>query len=111
MSFEELWPAYEAKMKAGGAESSSDAAINAFKYNLKVLTSGASTMIPESALDSVADLPEFDKLDITPKPELLKQCVVLKLNGGLGTGMGLDRAKSLLKVNGDNTFLDLIAKQ
>jgi len=111
MSFEELWPAYEAKMKAGGAESSSDAAINAFKYNFKVLTSGASTMIPESALDSVADLPEFDKLDITPKPELLKECVVLKLNGGLGTGMGLDRAKSLLKVNGDMTFLDLIAKQ
>merc|ERR1740130_1729760 len=68
-------------------------------------------MIPESALDSVADLPEFDKLDITPKPELLKECVVLKLNGGLGTGMGLDRAKSLLKVNGDMTFLDLIAKQ
>jgi len=111
MSFEELWPAYEAKMKAGGAESSSDAAINAFKYNFKVLASGASTMIPESALDSVADLPEFDKLDITPKPELLKECVVLKLNGGLGTGMGLDRAKSLLKVNGDMTFLDLIAKQ
>jgi len=111
MSFEELWPAYEAKMKAGGAESSSDAAINAFKYNLKVLTSGASTMIPESALDSVADLPEFDKLDITPKPELLKQCVVLKLNGGLGTGMGLEKAKSLLKVKGEDSFLDFIAQQ
>ena len=36
MSFEELWPEYEAKMKAGGKESASDAAINAFKYNFKV---------------------------------------------------------------------------
>jgi hypothetical protein len=37
--------------------------------------------------------------------------VVLKLNGGLGTSMGLDKAKSLLKVKGNNTFLDLTAKQ
>ena len=36
---------------------------------------------------------------------------MLKLNGGLGTGMGLDKAKSLLKVKGDETFLDLTAKQ
>lgn len=36
---------------------------------------------------------------------------VLKLNGGLGTGMGLDKAKSLLPVTDGNTFLDLIAKQ
>jgi UDP-N-acetylglucosamine pyrophosphorylase len=36
---------------------------------------------------------------------------VLKLNGGLGTGMGLDKAKSLLKIKGNDTFLDLTAKQ
>merc|ERR1719183_2801282 len=68
-------------------------------------------MIPESALDPVKALPEFEKLDIKEKPELLKETVVLKLNGGLGTGMGLDKAKSLLPVTGGNTFLDLIAKQ
>merc|ERR1712226_1261193 len=67
--------------------------------------------MPETALDSVPDLPEFEKLDITPKPELLKQTLVLKLNGGLGTGMGLDKAKSLLPVSEGNSFLDLIAKQ
>jgi UDP-N-acetylglucosamine pyrophosphorylase len=109
--FDELWPKFEAKMKAGGKESESDAAINAFKYNYQVLTSGASTMVPESALDAVATLPELEKLDITPKPEYLKETLVLKLNGGLGTGMGLEKAKSLLKITGDNTFLDLIAKQ
>merc|ERR1712110_737982 len=49
--------------------------------------------------------------DITEKPELLKKTVILKLNGGLGTGMGLDKAKSLLPVCDGNSFLDLIAKQ
>lgn len=38
MSFEELWPEYEKKMKAGGAESASTAAIDAFKYNFQVVT-------------------------------------------------------------------------
>ena len=36
---------------------------------------------------------------------------MLKLNGGLGTSMGLDKAKSLLPVKGDDSFLDLTAKQ
>lgn len=36
---------------------------------------------------------------------------MLKLNGGLGTSMGLDKAKSLLTVKGADTFLDLTAKQ
>lgn len=36
---------------------------------------------------------------------------MLKLNGGLGTSMGLDKAKSLLTVKGKDTFLDLTAKQ
>ena len=35
----------------------------------------------------------------------------LKLNGGLGTGMGLEKAKSLLKVRDELTFLDIIARQ
>lgn len=43
--------------------------------------------------------------------QFLKETVVLKLNGGLGTSMGLDKAKSLLPVKGDDTFLDLMAKQ
>merc|ERR550532_3039839 len=107
-TMEAKWPAFEEKMKAEGLN---DAAIAAFKYNLSVLLSGSSTMIPESALSPVDALPTLESLDIKPDPELLKSTVMLKLNGGLGTGMGLDKAKSLLTVTGDNTFLDLIAKQ
>ena len=36
---------------------------------------------------------------------------MVKLNGGLGTGMGLEKAKSLLDLKDGNTFLDFIAKQ
>ena len=42
---------------------------------------------------------------------LLQQTAVLKLNGGLGTSMGLEKAKSLLPVKDGKTFLDLIAEQ
>ena len=42
---------------------------------------------------------------------LLAHTAVLKLNGGLGTSMGLEKAKSLLEVKDGKTFLDLIAEQ
>ena len=37
--------------------------------------------------------------------------MIIKLNGGLGTSMGMDKAKSLLRVREDKTFLDLIVDQ
>jgi len=43
--------------------------------------------------------------------ENLAKLVFIKLNGGLGTSMGLQKAKSLLKVKDNLTFLDVIAKQ
>ena len=42
---------------------------------------------------------------------LLSSTAVLKLNGGLGTSMGLEKAKSLLPVKDGKSFLDLIALQ
>jgi UTP--glucose-1-phosphate uridylyltransferase len=41
----------------------------------------------------------------------LADTVVIKLNGGLGTSMGLTRAKSLLEVRPGIAFLDVIARQ
>jgi UTP--glucose-1-phosphate uridylyltransferase len=37
--------------------------------------------------------------------------VIVKLNGGLGTSMGLSGPKSMIKVKADTTFLDVIATQ
>ena len=36
---------------------------------------------------------------------------MIKLNGGLGTSMGMTRAKSLLEVKDGLTFLDIIVRQ
>lgn len=102
------WPQFEEKMKKEGLN---DAAIAAFKHNYEVLESNASTLIGEADIAPVDSLPRLDDMNVTPDASLLQKTVVLKLNGGLGTGMGLDRAKSLLEVKNGETFLDLIAKQ
>jgi UTP--glucose-1-phosphate uridylyltransferase len=43
--------------------------------------------------------------------DLMKQSVMIVLNGGLGTSMGLTGPKSLLPVKNGRTFLDIILKQ
>jgi len=96
------------KMEAEGIVPS---AISAFESTFESLVSGNTGMIPESTISPVPDLLSSTSITSKPDASLLKETVVLKLNGGLGTGMGLDKAKSLLKVKGDNTFLDLTAKQ
>ena len=103
----EHWPAFEAKMKAEGC---SDAAIAAFKSNYQQLASGANLMISEWSISPVSSLPSYEDLS-AEDPSLLDKTVMLKLNGGLGTGMGLEKAKSLLTVRDRMTFLDFIAKQ
>ena len=75
-----------------------------------MLVSGANLMIPETDIKAVDSLPDYATLS-KEDPELLKQTVMVKLNGGLGTGMGLEKAKSLLPLKDGNTFLDFIAKQ
>jgi len=97
-----------AKMEADGV---SQAAISAFESSFKLLVSGESGMIAESSISPVKEIAKAESISAEPDAALLKETVVLKLNGGLGTGMGLDKAKSLLKVKGDDTFLDLTAKQ
>src|SRR5579884_1836816 len=101
---------FETKMRKAG---SSDAAIRAFKHSYESLAAGKTGLIPESSIQPIAKLPRFE--DIAKKTGadsgLLAQAVVLKLNGGLGTSMGLERAKSLLRIKDDLTFLDFIARQ
>jgi len=101
------WPQFEAKMKSEGL---SDAAIAAFKHNFVTLASGANLMISEWNISPVTSLPDYEKLT-AEDPSLLGKTVMLKLNGGLGTGMGLEKAKSLLTLRDRMTFLDFIAKQ
>jgi UDP-N-acetylglucosamine pyrophosphorylase len=91
----------------------SQAAIRAFQHNYETLIGGHTGMIPENSIQPVLSLPTFKETvaAITPEQSLLAKTVVIKLNGGLGTSMGLERAKSLLPVKDGLTFLDFIVRQ
>lgn len=90
------------------------AAIDAFRHSVNVLTSDESMMISEQDIEPARDVAEWNELvaqTAEADAAMLAQTVVLKLNGGLGTGMGLQKAKSLLEIKPGITFLDLIVRQ
>lgn len=98
------------KMTAAGV---SEVAVRAFERNVEVLRSGAEMRIPETAIRPVESLPRLEDLrgEHDDPRSLLEAAVVIKLNGGLGTGMGLQKVKSLLEVRDGMNFLDLTARQ
>jgi UTP--glucose-1-phosphate uridylyltransferase len=97
------------KMEQAGVD---PVAIDVFAHYYRLVESGETGMIPESTIEPV-DMPALADVGVPdPAPtDGLAATVVVKLNGGLGTSMGLDRAKSLLEVRDGLTFLDVIARQ
>jgi UTP--glucose-1-phosphate uridylyltransferase len=88
--------------------------IETFKYYYHQLIEGQTGLIAEAEIEPVESLPDVE----TFPPELarigrpaLSKTVLIKLNGGLGTSMGLEKAKSLLVVKDELSFLDIIARQ
>ncbi|HEY6693264.1 MAG TPA: UTP--glucose-1-phosphate uridylyltransferase [Solirubrobacteraceae bacterium] len=86
-----------------------DAAIETFRHYYEQLAEGATGMIPEDEIEPVTDVQQLDDLPDADAP--LDEAIVLKLNGGLGTSMGMTRAKSLVEAKDGLTFLDVIARQ
>ena len=100
---------FREKMQSAGL---SEAAIAAFERAFKLLASKESGLISESSIEPVEQLPKYEEISSGQADGgLLAKAVMLKLNGGLGTSMGLEKAKSLLVVRNGETFLDLIARQ
>jgi UTP--glucose-1-phosphate uridylyltransferase len=95
------------KMRAEGV---GEAAIDTFAHYYEQLREGASGMLPESEIEPVTDLPALDDL-ADPDPGVLDAAVVVKLNGGLGTSMGMTKAKSLIEAKDGLTFLDVVVGQ
>ena len=97
------------KMEAAGVD---PVAIDVFAHYYRLVESGETGMVPESTIEPV-EMPSL--ADVEPPSgapqDGLRGTVVIKLNGGLGTSMGLDRAKSLLEVRDGLSFLDLIVRQ
>jgi UDP-N-acetylglucosamine pyrophosphorylase len=91
--------------------------ITAFIQAVGSLRRGEGGHILETEIEPLPHLPRAEHIaahyEITgeTRASLLRQLVVVKLNGGLGTSMGLDRARSLLVVKDGDSFLDFIARQ
>ncbi len=107
-------PAFLPFAKIMQAENLPDVFIRTFQHYYEQLAEGRTGLIPESEIEPIDSLP-----DVAAFPDslaeigeaALAQTVVIKLNGGLGTSMGLTKAKSLLTVKNGLTFLDIIARQ
>src|SRR3954471_16358429 len=98
------------KMRADGAP---EVAIENFRHYYERLAAGETGTLPEDEIEPVEELPSAAGL---PEPgdderEVLDRAVTIRLNGGLGTSMGMTGPKSLLEVKDGLTFLDIIARQ
>ena len=87
-------------------------AIDVFTSFYGQLEGGATGVIAESDVEPLTDPARAAELVLDDAgEEAVAATAVIKLNGGLGTSMGMDRAKSLLPVRGDLSFLDIIVEQ
>ena len=102
---------FAARMRAAGLP---EVALETFEYYYGQLVSGATGLIPEHSIEPIRALPDVTAFG----PELaergrreLRKTVLMKLNGGLATSMGLVGPKALLTVKDDLTFLDIVLRQ
>ncbi|GJM45481.1 MAG: UTP--glucose-1-phosphate uridylyltransferase [Gemmatimonadota bacterium] len=102
--------AFESKMSAADLP---PLAIRTFRHYLEQLEAGNRGTLSRADIEPVDSVPDAEQLTGTRERgrEALARTVVVKLNGGLGTSMGLTRAKSLLPVKQGLSFLDIIARQ
>ncbi|HMM95012.1 MAG: UTP--glucose-1-phosphate uridylyltransferase [Micrococcales bacterium] len=99
-----------ARMREAGVD---ELAIRVFARYHEQLQDQVTGTIPEDSVEPLPDPPSLESL--TPSPEAVRAAlagtVVVKLNGGLGTSMGVQGPKSALEVREGRTFLDVIADQ
>ena len=97
------------KMVEAGVD---EVAIETFAHYYRLLEHGETGMVPEDTIEPL-DMESLAGVEVSEEAaaEAIRHTVVIKLNGGLGTSMGMDRAKSLLCVRRGLSFLDIIARQ
>src|ERR1700733_805632 len=101
----------EAALGKMGAAGAAGDAMRAFARAYERLESGASMTLASAELEPVEDVPTLAELPGGGAPDALAAVVVIKLNGGLATTMGLERPKSLLEAREGRSFPDIIAGQ
>ena len=98
------------KMRDAGVP---ELAVRVFAAYHEQLQEHVAGTIPEDSIDPLTEVPHLDDVrpDDAAVAEALARTVVIKLNGGLGTSMGIRGPKSALVVRDGLTFLDVIARQ
>ena len=97
------------RMQAAGLP---ELAIRTFSHYYQALADGQTGLLPETDIRPAVDVPRLSALQpAVDLGEELARTVMIKLNGGLGTSMGLNQAKSLLPARDGMSFLELIARQ
>ena len=94
-----------ARMRAEGLP---EPAIRGFASRFRRFAAGDLGLLPDAELQPVSDVVDATRL---PRARSLDRTVIVKLNGGLGTSMGLRGPKSLIEAKDGQTFLDVIARQ
>ncbi len=95
------------------AEGLPEPAIKSFEHYYSKLVAGETGLLPEASIGPVASLPDVASFPVALAEigrEALRKTVLIKLNGGLGTNMGLNKAKSLLLVKDNHSFLDIAVR-
>jgi UTP--glucose-1-phosphate uridylyltransferase len=89
--------------------------IETFSHYYKLVTQGATGLLHNTDINALDpdELMASDQLKrySEASKHVFKNTVMVKLNGGLGTSMGLTRAKSLLEIKNGKTFLEVILNQ
>lgn len=88
-------------------------AIAVFSQHFGQLARGETGLIPEEAIDPFLSPKRVQSAQypLEAQSEAMRRTAVIKLNGGLGTSMGLEQAKTLLPVRDGKNFLDIIVSQ
>lgn len=102
--------AFETRMREAGL---SDRAVRTFQLHWERLAQGETGLLSESNILPAPSLPDSTDLDPSCRrlgEAALTRLAVIRLNGGLGTSMGLRGPKSLLPVRDGHTFLDILTR-
>lgn len=96
------------KMRDAGAHPE---AVRAFERSYERLESGETAMLPSAELEPAGEVPALADLPAADPSAALQPVVMIKLNGGLATSMGLQQPKSLMEARDGKSFLEIIIGQ
>jgi len=112
LQVDKLFRPFAEKMQKSGLN---PVVIDTFRHYYSLLVAGETGQISKTDIDPVSEGDIADAQGLCGLEEIgqraAEKTVIIKLNGGLGTSMGLSKTKSLLEVRKGLSFLDITARQ